>query len=208
MRFRRWPAIALLVMAWGASSASDTIYVSYDGNGFPSYSTQPYNNRYVLFLQGKSTTGSVAGKYVKSHGSVSGRARLAPAIKQAAADHDIDPALVSAIIDVESGFNAQAVSPKGAKGAMQLLPATANAYGVTDIMDPQQNIQAGTKYLKDLLVAKQGNLVLALAAYNAGPGSVSRHSNRIPSYSETMLYVPRVLARMAVYRGEDVAIER
>jgi soluble lytic murein transglycosylase-like protein len=91
---------------------------------------------------------------------------------------------------------------------MQLLPATASTYGVTDIMDPRQNIQAGTKYLKDLLVSNQGNLALALAAYNAGPGNVSRHNNRIPSYSETMLYVPKVLARMAFYRTEDLALER
>lgn len=208
MRVTKLLAVACLALAGNAVSAGETIYVSYDANGIPSYSTQPYDKQYSLFLKAERTTGQIDSKVVQKPGLPSRQAKLAPTIKQAAAALDIDPALVSAVIDVESGFNPQAVSPKGARGAMQLVPATAVRYGVTDVMDPQQNVQAGARYLKDLLISNNGNLALALAAYNAGPGNVRRHNDRIPHFSETMLYVPQVLARMEAYRQPDGAVGR
>ena len=111
--------------------------------------------------------------------------------------HNVPQDLVAALVGVESGFNTRAVSPKGAAGAMQLMPATAARYGVTNPEDPAQNIDAGVRHLKDLLVLHQGNVALALASYNAGQGAVARHGSRIPPYRETMLYVPAVLAAAA-----------
>jgi soluble lytic murein transglycosylase-like protein len=106
----------------------------------------------------------------------------------------VDRALVYALMRQESGFNPQAMSPVGARGLMQLMPATAQRYGVHNIMDPAENILGGVKYLRDLLQMFQGNLELAVAAYNAGENAVIRYGNRVPPYAETAHYVPKVLS--------------
>jgi hypothetical protein len=108
------------------------------------------------------------------------------------------PALVRAVVQVESGFNQFARSNKGAMGLMQLMPATARVYGVTDPYDPEQNIGAGTAYLRDLLDRFEGNEELALAAYNAGPGAVERYGQAVPPYRETRDYVRKVAQRTTV----------
>ena len=113
------------------------------------------------------------------------------AIVEAATRHDVDPNLVRAIIKVESNFNAQAVSRKGAMGLMQLMPSTARANGVTNPFDPQQNVDAGVRHLKQLLTNYNGDVKLSLAAYNAGAGAVARN-NGIPPYVETQNYVRRI----------------
>jgi soluble lytic murein transglycosylase-like protein len=112
----------------------------------------------------------------------------------AARRHGLDPALVLAVVAVESGFRPEAVSPKGAEGLMQLMPATAGSLGVRDALDPEQNLDAGVRHLGSLLTLYGGDLGLALAAYNAGEGAVARHGG-IPPYKETRAYVKRVLAR-------------
>jgi soluble lytic murein transglycosylase-like protein len=112
----------------------------------------------------------------------------------AARRHGLDPALVLAVVAVESGFRPEAVSPKGAEGLMQLMPATAGSLGVRDALDPEQNLDAGVRHLGSLLTLYGGDLALALAAYNAGEGAVARHGG-IPPYKETRAYVKRVLAR-------------
>jgi soluble lytic murein transglycosylase-like protein len=119
--------------------------------------------------------------------------RFASMIDAAARTHGVDAALVHAVISAESGYNPAALSKAGARGLMQLMPATAQRYGVQNIMDPQENIHGGVKYLKDLLQMFSGNLELAVAAYNAGENAVIRHGHKIPPYAETVHYVPKVI---------------
>ena len=112
----------------------------------------------------------------------------------AARRHHLDPALVLALVQVESAFQPRAVSPKGARGLTQLMPATAREMGVTDVLDPVQNLDGGARYLSWLLNRYGGDLRRALAAYNAGPGAVDRHQG-VPPYRETLKYVRRVLEK-------------
>jgi len=109
-------------------------------------------------------------------------------IQTAAQKYGVDADLLFSVIAAESNFNSKAISRRGARGLMQLLPATATRLGVTDIFDPAQNIDAGTRYLRDLMARYQGDLVLTLAAYNAGPGAVQRYGH-VPPYNETISYV-------------------
>jgi soluble lytic murein transglycosylase-like protein len=121
---------------------------------------------------------------------------FAAQIQSAAREAAIDPALVHAVIFVESGYNAAARSPKGAIGLMQVLPDTAARYGVTNAaLSPEANLQAGTRYLSDLMQLFDNRIDLVLAAYNAGEHAVLRYGQRIPPYRETQLYVPAVLAK-------------
>lgn len=124
-------------------------------------------------------------------------------IKKAAEKHNLDHALIRAVIKTESGFNHKAVSRKGAMGLMQLMPGTASAYNVSDTFDPWANIDGGSKYLRYLLNLFKGNLQLALAAYNAGEGAVAKYRNTIPPYPETQTYVRRVMHHFRKYSGES-----
>ncbi len=118
------------------------------------------------------------------------------AIRDSAGRTALDPDLLRAMIWVESRCNNAAVSPKGARGLMQLMPDTARLYGVTDAHDARANIDAGARYLRDLLAYFAGNVELALAAYNAGPRAVVNAGMRVPAYRETRAYVPAILERM------------
>ncbi|MBE3587858.1 MAG: lytic transglycosylase domain-containing protein [Thermoanaerobacteraceae bacterium] len=110
---------------------------------------------------------------------------------QVAARFGLEPALLKAVARVESGFNPYALSPAGAQGLMQLMPATAAAMGVRDPWDVRQNLEGGARYLRSLLDRYHGNVTLALAAYNAGPGAVERYGG-VPPYRETRQYIQRV----------------
>ena len=120
-------------------------------------------------------------------------------ISRTAQKHGMDPALVKAVIKAESNFNHQAVSPKGARGLMQLMPATASSLQVDDSFHPEKNIDGGVRYLRYLIRLFNGDLRLALAAYNAGEKAVQRYGG-VPPYRETQQYVQRVLAYLDGYR--------
>lgn len=119
--------------------------------------------------------------------------RYTPFVQAAAQRHALSSALISAVIHAESYYNPHAVSSAGAVGLMQLMPATAKRYGVSNRQDPEQNIDGGVQYLSDLLNMFDNNVELALAAYNAGEQAVKRHGNRIPPYGETRHFVSKVL---------------
>jgi hypothetical protein len=125
-------------------------------------------------------------------------------IRAAAERYGMDPDLIHCVVAVESNFNPKAVSPKKASGLMQLLPQTAARYGVKNIFDPEENVNAGTRYLKELL-GKYHNLTLALAAYNAGPERVDQYGQRVPPYLETMKYVQRIAKSYARIKAETSA---
>ena len=153
-------------------------------------------------LQQKDVTGglpdnSSAVKTSKVQGNIS--SWLDPLISEASQKYGVDAGLIKAVIKTESNFNPQAVSSAGARGLMQLMPATARSLGVSDSFDPEQNVMAGTRFLKDMLHRYNGNVDAALAAYNWGPGNVDKRPEHLPR--ETRDYLVRVKQLYASYSG-------
>lgn len=133
-------------------------------------------------------------------------APLAETVDRIARQNNLPPRLVHSVIQVESNYDPNAVSPKGAQGLMQLIPATARRFGVSDVFDPADNVQGGARYLKYLLELYKGDESMALAAYNAGEGAVSRYGG-VPPFPETQDYVARVRQRLAVTAGAPSAVQ-
>jgi hypothetical protein len=183
--------VALLCL-WG-TPAQAQIYALRDSAGVLTLSDKP--------LGADAQTFSVRGASgFRTTVPATGRRQTAwdDLIDERATAHGIRPELVRAVIQVESGFNPRARSPKGAMGLMQLMPGTAAELGVGNPFDPEQNIRGGVAYLRSLLDQFEGNEELALAAYNAGPNAVSRYGHNVPPYRETRDYVEKVRKRTAV----------
>ena len=196
-------ALLLLHLLIGHAEAKE-IYASVGSNGTIIWSTRPTEMHQRPVLTTPSQVSEVTQERVAAPEQFRvtnddrRREALEPLVREIAKAHGVDPRLVLGLIDVESRFMTSAISPKGARGLMQLMPATARQYGMRDVAelhDPRRNVDIGVRHLRDLLQAHGNNWTLTLAAYNAGSGAVQRHGRRVPGYSETMLYVPSVLLR-------------
>ncbi len=179
----------------GAAHGATAIYGYVDADGVRHYTDIPDDGRYrrLVFSPQELT---VSGQHYDPR--LLARATRYDAIIERAADSAaVEANLLRAVIVVESGFNSQAVSKRGALGLMQLMPATAARFGVANPLDPRENVRGGARYLKFLMDRFGQNVRLALAAYNAGEQAVERSGGRIPPFFETQAYVPRVLE---VYR--------
>jgi soluble lytic murein transglycosylase-like protein len=193
------PLLALI--ACGAARAD--IYRSASESGTPVFTNVPSPGRtYELYVKEPAKPAPPADAAARGGaGPSAARSRYAAHVRAAARASEVDAALIHAVISAESGYNASARSPKGAVGLMQLMPGTAARYSVANRLDPEQNIQGGARYLRDLLRMFDNDLQLVLAAYNAGEKAVLKYGNRIPPYAETTAYVPRVLKYYRRYRA-------
>ncbi|RYZ84202.1 MAG: lytic transglycosylase domain-containing protein [Moraxellaceae bacterium] len=162
----------------------------------------PYKTRYDVIVYNSCYACSITSK-VDWHNTRLHLTEFGDYIAQASQEHNVDPALIRAVIHAESAFNPLARSKKGATGLMQLMPGTAKDMGVKDASVPAQNIQGGVKYLAYLLQTFSGNQTLAAAAYNAGPNAVTRHGG-VPPYQETETYVKRVRILFERYKNQKV----
>ena len=185
-----------LLLSLSAVDARADIYSFVDSSGVTHFSNVPADPRYTFLLatpSQKTQSGAAYSPLVLARAG-----QFDPIIEKAALAASLEADLLRAVIVVESGFDARAVSRRGAVGLMQLMPATARRFGVTDRYDPMQNVHAGARYLKSLIDRYGKDIELALAAYNAGERAVDRCGRCIPAYKETQAYVPKVLR---VYRS-------
>jgi soluble lytic murein transglycosylase-like protein len=187
--------LALALVATAEPVLAD-IYTFKDDNGVVHFTNIPSSDKRYKLLRKEGDNPapilarSAASNWLPDPALVQ---RYSPIIEVASHAYGVDTALVHAVISAESAYNPYATSRAGAKGLMQLMPDTAKRYGVKNIMDPSDNVQGGVRYLRDLLVMFNGNIELAVAAYNAGENAVIRYGNKIPPFAETVHYVPKVL---------------
>lgn len=207
------PAVLLLLVSAAAAAqgpvpaagtAADlpkptTKIYKYLSGGTTSFSDRPPSHGAYVLLRSQCYACNPAST-VDWHATRLHREEFAEEINLAAHQANVDPALVRAVIHAESGFNADARSPKGAVGLMQLMPATARLLGVANPRQPRENIRGGVRYLADLLAQFKNDVVLATAAYNAGPQAVLKYAG-VPPYAETQVYVQRVRILHQRYRG-------
>ncbi len=173
--------MSVLMLLWTGLCAAGTIFFYKDEHGVMHFTDTPTSSKFRPFQSLRSRMGSSAD-----------RASITRYVEQYSQRYGLDPHLVMAVIEIESGFNHQAVSRAGAQGLMQIMPATQQDLGLTAPFDPAENIEAGIRYLK-MLMDRFPDLSLALAAYNAGPANVERY-NGIPPFRETQDYVRKVTA--------------
>ncbi|MET0311083.1 MAG: lytic transglycosylase domain-containing protein [Burkholderiaceae bacterium] len=210
-------AVLLLSLAFGPAVRAE-VWGYVDGKGVAHFAAEKVDARYELFFRGGEsfdTRNGVKAETPRAVAVPTAKPKLIAyfevspnfksvkhVLREASDTHDIDIELLQALIATESGFDREAVSPKGAVGLMQLMPDTARRFGVSGdaktpiekkLTDPRTNIRAGTRYLRLLMDMFPGELELALAAYNAGEGAVQRAGNRIPNYRETQNYVKTVM---------------
>jgi soluble lytic murein transglycosylase-like protein len=209
-------ALAMVVVTTWLAPAHAEVWGYVDEQGVAHFASEKVDARYELFFRGGEsfdTSGGVTPRAVavptRSATKLIAFFDISPSYKQvkhhlreAAREQGVDFELLQALIATESGFDPRAVSPKGAVGLMQIMPATAVRYGVVGdhpeavakkLTDPRTNVRTGARYLRDLIRMFPGQIELALAAYNAGEGAVQRAGNRIPNYRETQNYVKTVM---------------
>jgi len=209
-RAARLPVRGAAVLAlWAAcAGAQAQIYAGTDDAGSLLLSNHASDSATVLLIAAEREPAAAAEALpVVGTSAVAPRATpkaLQAEIRDAARRHAVSESLLTAVIAVESGFDPLAVSPKGAKGLMQLMPDTARRFGVKNVFAVQDNLHAGAAYLRQLITLFQNDLSLALAAYNAGEGAVQRAGGRIPAYPETRQYVAKVLAYAGPQNASNV----
>jgi soluble lytic murein transglycosylase-like protein len=221
-RFTSWLAGAVLALGLLQAAHAD-VWGYVDAKGVAHFAAEKIDERYELFFRGGESfdtsrdlgtaravaVPSAAPKLIAFFEISPSYKQVKHHLREASRTHGVDYELLQALIATESGFDASAVSPKGAVGLMQLMPATAARYGVTadkktpvekKLTDPRTNIRAGTRYLRYLIDLFPGRMELALAAYNAGEGAVQRAGNKIPNYRETQNYVKTVMQLYTMLR--------
>ena len=194
------PTVARILLKDGGQIDADSVWEGGDRIGYQLGNMQTFIDRAAVERVVRGVPAEAPGGGAKSGGSIpaggftTGHAGLDQLIARSAARHQVDPLLIYFVMRQESGFNHRAVSRAGARGLMQLMPGTARRLGVRNIHDPVENVEAGTRYLKNLIELFAGDVNLALAAYNAGEGAVERYGRRVPPYRETQDYVRRINA--------------
>ena len=195
-RWSRFLVASALALGVVARPAMADIFTFTDENGVIHFTNIPSNDKRYKLLRKEggnpapNFSGPRVSNWLPSEVLIQ---RYSPMIERASLQFGVEKALVHAVISAESGYNPFAFSRAGARGIMQLMPDTAKRYGVKNVLDPVDNINGGVRYLKDLLMMFNGNIELAVAAYNAGENAVIRAGNRVPQFAETVQYVPRVL---------------
>ncbi|GJM05764.1 MAG: lytic transglycosylase [marine bacterium B5-7] len=175
------------------------IYKYVDKHGRVILTDKPAHSGYKRLV--KTWKGWEEAKVPKNFNWVKNQKKFDPTIRSVAKIYKLPHTLVHAVITAESSYNPNAISRAGAVGLMQLMPETAKQYGVSNRRDPKQNIYGGSRYLRYLLKLFKNDLSLALAAYNAGEGTVKRYGNKIPPYKETRNYVNKVIKYYKKYRS-------
>ena len=201
-RIMGWKSMVLTglmaVLMSVSSAAAGDIYRFEDEEGVVHFTDTPNDHRFKIFMRDLKKD-----KKLRTSFNLASCGRnpeeFEPIIRQCATDYGVDRSLVKAVIHAESSYNPQAVSRKGARGLMQLMPGTAQDLKVVDSFDPKDNIRGGVRYLRFLLDTFRGDVTLALAAYNAGLSKVAKYGG-IPPYEETRNYVSRVLALQKNYQ--------
>lgn len=183
------PFLGLALLLSLTTRVEGDIYRYVDKNGVIHFTNVKTDGRYMLYLRASRKAPSV---YIKDYEAT---------ILEASKRFEVELHLIKAVIKAESNFDHEAVSPKGAKGLMQLMPRTAEDMEVGDVLNPEENILGGTRYLSVLLKRFKNDKVLALAAYNAGPDTVESYKG-IPPFPETRAFVKRVMAYYKSYRSE------
>ena len=184
--------IALLLCAGLTTSASADIYKYVDKHGRVTLTDKPRNKNYKLLVRTWKGWEEQKSR-IALQDFDRNQKKYMSTINYIASEHQLPKALVHAVIAAESAYDPNATSKTGAVGLMQLMPATARRYGVRDRRNPEENINGGSLYLKDLLKMFNNNLILALAAYNSGENTVKQYGNQIPPFEETRNYVKKVI---------------
>jgi soluble lytic murein transglycosylase-like protein len=224
MRTRIGQLLAAAMIGALAPAAHADVYGYVDADGIAHFAAEKLDERYQLFMQGNrlpapaeapragpAAASSPLANYLSQHPNLK---KFEPLLLQAASDFELEPALLKAVMAAESGFNPNAVSPKGAIGLMQIMPATAERYGLAGdrkqsveqkLADPRINIRLAARYLRDLQKMFPAKPELVLASYNAGEGAVRKYRNRIPPYPETRNYVQVVSEFYRLYKPAQPA---